>query len=157
MEWAKVKKGEGKWGKVGENRQKMGGLGTRACERSPGILIRGASVSLVILAALLQNTSALPEVIKLGEGSTLLETFVYLAIFPLHQTWWEINSSGGFRISCYFPPTFILTQIEHIEALLLSSQSFSYILSHACSHSSHINTHSFSWCFLAHIVNPGQK
>ena len=70
---------------MGENRQKMGGLGTRACERSPGILIRGASVSLVILAALLQNTSALPEVIKLGEGSTLLETFVYLAIFPLHS------------------------------------------------------------------------
>ena len=63
----------------------MGGLGTRACERSPGILIRGASVSLVVLAALLQNTSALPEVIKLGERSTLLEAFVYLAIFPLHS------------------------------------------------------------------------
>ena len=67
--------------KSGENRQKMGGLGTRACERSPGILLRGASVSLVILAALLQNTSALPEVIKLGERSTLLKTFVHLAIF----------------------------------------------------------------------------
>ena len=66
---------------MGENRQKMGGLGTRDCERAPGILLRGASVSLVILAALLQNTSALPEVIKLGEGSTLLKTFVHLAIF----------------------------------------------------------------------------
>ena len=60
----------------------------------------------------------------------------YIGFARGHQTWWEINSSGDFRTSCYFPSKFILTQIDHSEALPLSSQSFSYNLSHACSHPS---------------------
>ena len=116
---------------MGGNRQKMGGLGTRACERSPGILIRGASVSLVILAALLQNTSALPEVIKLGEGSTLLETFVYLAIFPLHSISHKLitvrrsfSLHNPFHIFCHTH-----AHIRHTLILTPSRDVFSYISS----------------------------
>ena len=57
-----------------ERRQIMGsrGVGIGGSVRGVGSLIRGLPFALLILAALLQVTSALPEVIKLGRLAVLL-------------------------------------------------------------------------------------
>ena len=90
-----------------ERRQIMGsrGVGIGGSVRGVGSLKRGLPLALLILPALLQVTSALPEVIKLGRLAVLVlhpSTFYnHLCWYVSKKTFSQIWEAGGYSGQWY--------------------------------------------------------